>query len=160
MPDPVTALRAVTSPDDPVPHCEIRRILLATDLSTASSGATDQAFELAHSLGASLLLVSVIDLAGGSRVGQRPLRMDERRAARETAARALVLEGRRHGVRVSFLIWSGEPGPSIVDAADSEGADLIIVGSRGRSRVERLVLGSVSDHVVRNAHCPVLIVRP
>lgn len=155
----MTALRAAASPDEPEPHREIRRILLATDLSTASSGATDQAFELARSLGASLLVVSVIDVDGGSRAGQRPLRMDERRAARETAARALVLEGRRQGVHVSFLIWSGEPGPSIVDAADSEGADLIIVGSRGRSRVERFVLGSVSDHVVRHARCPVLIVR-
>jgi nucleotide-binding universal stress UspA family protein len=138
----------------------IRRILLATDLSTASSAATDQAFDLAADLGASLLIVSVIDPDIGVRPGQPVLRMDQRRNARELAAQSLVLEGRRRGVPVSFLVWEGEPGPAILEAAASEGADLIIVGTRGRSRVERFILGSVSDHVVRNASCPVLIVRP
>jgi nucleotide-binding universal stress UspA family protein len=86
--------------------------------------------------------------------------MDQRRALRESAAQALVVRGRDVGVRVSFLVWEGEPGPAIIDAATSERADMIVVGTRGRSRVERMVLGSVSDHVVRNAHCPILIVRP
>jgi nucleotide-binding universal stress UspA family protein len=85
--------------------------------------------------------------------------MDQRRAAREAAAQSLVVEGRRRGIRVSFLVWEGEPGPAIVDAAASEGADLIIVGTHGRGTVGRIVLGSVSDYVVRNAPCPVLIAR-
>ena len=85
--------------------------------------------------------------------------MDQRRAARELAAQALVVKGRRVGVSVAFLVWEGEPGPAIVEAAEAEGADLIVVGTHGRNRVERVVLGSVSDHVVRTAPCPVLIVR-
>ncbi len=145
---------------DPAPGREIQRILLATDLSSASSAATDQAFELAANLGAALLVVSVIDPTVIDLAGQPVLRMDQRRATRENAAQALVLEGRRRGVRVSFLVWEGEPGPAILEAADSEDADLIVVGTRGRNRVERFVLGSVSDHVVRHAHCPVLVVRP
>jgi len=68
-------------------------------------------------------------------------------------------DARRISVSVSFLVWEGEPGPAIVEAAEAEGADLVIVGTRGRNRVERFVLGSVSDHVVRHAPCPVLIVR-
>jgi nucleotide-binding universal stress UspA family protein len=46
-----------------------------------------------------------------------------------------------------------------VEASVAEAADLIVVGTHGRGRVGRLVLGSVSDHVVRHAPCPVLIVR-
>jgi nucleotide-binding universal stress UspA family protein len=138
----------------------ISRILLATDLTATSAGATDQAFELAKQLGADLLAVSVIDPGViGGRPGEPILRMDQRRAEREVAAQALVLRGRREQTAVSFLVWEGEPGPSIVDAAASEQVDLIVVGTHGRNRMERMVLGSVSDHVTRNAPCPVLVVR-
>ena len=148
-------MAAVTSP----PARAIRRILLATDLTAASAGATDQAFELARDLRANLLVVSVIDVESGARSGQRLPRMDQRRAAREQAAQALVVRGRRQGVSVSFLVWEGEPGPAIVDAAVSEQVDLAIVGTHGRGAVGRLLIGSVSEFVVRNAPCPVLVVR-
>ena len=137
----------------------IRRILLATDLSRASEAASAQALELAYGLGAELLIVSVIDAAAGPPGDLRVLRPDQRRTAREAAAQALVVRGRTLGVRATFLVWSGEPGPSIVDAAGSEQPDLVIVGSHGRGLVGRFVLGSVSDHVVRHAPCPVLVVR-
>jgi nucleotide-binding universal stress UspA family protein len=142
----------------PQPLRSIRRILLATDLSSASAGATDQALELSRALHADLLVVSVIDASSPLSSGPLP-RMDQRRAARELAAQAIVVKGRRIGVSVTFLVWEGEPGPAIVEAAESEAVDMIVVGTHGRNRVERFVLGSVSDHVVRTAPCPVLIVR-
>ena len=136
------------------------KLLLATDLSPASAAATEQAFELAARLSVPLLIVSVIDpgqlrLSGG-RFGQR---VDQVRTEREKVAQDLVERGRRVGVTVSFLIWEGDPGESIVEAAVAERADLIVVGSHGRSGVERFLIGSVSDHVVRHAPCPVLVVR-
>jgi nucleotide-binding universal stress UspA family protein len=139
---------------------KVGKLLLATDLSPASSAATEQAFELAAQLGAPLLVVSVIDpgqlrLPGG-RFGQR---VDQVRAQRELVAQDLVERGRRIGVMVTFLIWEGDPGESIVEAARAERADLIVVGSHGRSGVGRALIGSVSDHVVRHAPCPVLVVR-
>jgi nucleotide-binding universal stress UspA family protein len=137
----------------------ISRILLATDLSPASQGAADEAIQLARDLGAELLLVSVIDGARGAPHERQGERMDQWRASRELAAQALVIRGRRANVKTSFLVWEGDPGPSIVEAAGAEHVDLVVVGTRGRSRVERAVLGSVSDHVVRNAPCPVLVVR-
>ena len=138
----------------------ITKVLLATDLSDASERATDEALDLATRLGASLLAVSVIDpgqlrLPGGH-FGQR---VDQVRTLRETAAQRLVERGRRLGIRVDFLIWEGEPGESIVAAAEAEDVDLIVVGSHGRSTVGRFLIGSVSDEVVRNAPCPVLVVR-
>jgi nucleotide-binding universal stress UspA family protein len=137
----------------------IRRILLATDLSSASEGAAIQGIELAHDLGADLVVVSVIDAAAKSVAGFAGLRMDRIRATRETAAQAIAAQGRRNGVKVSFLVWEGEPGQAIVEAAASEQVDLVIVGSHGRGAVGRFILGSVSDFVVRHAPCPVLVVR-
>jgi nucleotide-binding universal stress UspA family protein len=146
---------------EPQPRSDlsIRRIILATDLSPTSSGATEQALQLARDLRAELLVVSVIDPESALSSGAAVARMDQRRAAREVAAQSIVVRGRLSGVQVRFLVWEGEPGPAIVEAAGSEAADLIVVGSHGRTRVGRMVLGSVSDHVVRHAPCPVLIVR-
>jgi nucleotide-binding universal stress UspA family protein len=135
-------------------------LLLATDLSTASAAATAAAFDLAGRLGSSLLIVSVIDpgqlrLPGG-RFGSR---VDQIRAQQEAAAQELVGRGRRLGVSVAFLIWEGDPGESIIEAATAERVEMIVVGSHGRGGVGRALIGSVSDHVVRHASCPVLVVR-
>jgi nucleotide-binding universal stress UspA family protein len=145
----------------PAPHAAraARRILLATDLSPASDGATKQAIELARDLGATLLIVSVIDPAVRGAAGGHLSRMDQRRQAREAAAQGVVVQGRSAGVGVSFLVWEGEPGPSIVDAASSEQVDIVVVGSHGRGAVGRALVGSVSEYVVRHAACPVLVVR-
>lgn len=142
----------------PVP---IRTILLATDLGPASSAAAERAVELAARLRADLLVVSVID-PGGLRLagGRAGARMDQVRAERECAARTLVALSRGERVSARFLVWEGEPGESIVDAAASEGADLIVVGTHGRRGVGRFVIGSVSEFVVRHATVPVLVVRP
>lgn len=142
----------------PSPH--ERRILLATDLSPASEEAGLQALDFARDLRAELVVVSVIDARSlrlpGGHFGKR---VDQVRTAREVAAQELVSRGRAAGVRVTFLIWEGDPGESIVEAAASEGVSMVVVGSHGRGTVGRFLLGSVSDHVVHNAHCPVLVVR-
>lgn len=139
----------------------LRKLLLATDLSEASAAATDEAFELASRLGASLLAVSVIDPGALQLPGGRfRARVDQVRERREQEARLLVERGRQLGVEVSVLVWTGDPGDQIVAAAEAEDVDLVLVGSHGRGTVGRLFLGSVSEHVVRNAPCPVLVVRP
>ena len=140
---------------------DIRRVLLGTDLSRTSELATDRAFDLAQRHGADLLVVSVIDPDDlGKHAGRAGGRWDEVRDRRHTAAQELVGRGRTMGINVSFLVWTGDPGESIVSAAEAEGADLVVVGTHGRGTIGRLLLGSVSDHVVRNAPCPVLVVRP
>jgi nucleotide-binding universal stress UspA family protein len=161
----MTAEAFGTSPPGARPR--FSKLLLATDLSEASAGATDQAFELAERLGASLLVVSVIDPGALRRAPAPrtasltgPLRMDQVRERREHVAQALVERGRQAGVEVSFLVWDGDPGDTIVEAATAEQVDMVLVGSHGRGAVGRFFLGSVSEHVVRNAPCPVLVVRP
>jgi nucleotide-binding universal stress UspA family protein len=146
-------------PDSAARLPDIRRVLLGTDLGPASALATDRALDLACRHDAELLIVSVIDPGelGGS--GAVDGRWDQVRDRRHGDAQDLVQRGRAIGVPVSFLVWTGSPGECIVSAAQSEDADLVVVGSHGRGAVARLLLGSVSEHVVRHAPCPVLVVR-
>lgn len=144
----------------PLPS-DIRRVLLGTDLGHTSELATDRAFDLALRHGADLLVVSVIDPDELSkRHGRASTRWDQVRDGRHHAAQELVARGKAIRVTVSFLVWTGDPGESIVSAAEAESVDLVVVGTHGRGAIGRLLLGSVSEHVVRHAPCPVLVVRP
>ena len=126
----------------------IETVLLATDASQASTAAEDHAVELAARLGARLLVLSV--------VSGTPTVRDERQLAVES----IVQRARAAGADAQGMTWDGVAGESIVDAAEAESADLIVVGTHERGAVGRLFLGSVSDHVVRHARCPVMVVRP
>jgi nucleotide-binding universal stress UspA family protein len=141
----------------------IRTVLLATDLSVVSQGAKDEAIELARSLSARLLVLNVIDpragLGRGMLPGARTTRLDQLRADRERQMVSIVDDARQDGVAATFLVWTGEPGQSIVAAAQAEGADLVVVGTRALDRAGRFLLGSVSDYVVNHSTCPVLIAR-
>jgi nucleotide-binding universal stress UspA family protein len=144
----------------PAERVGIRTILLATDLSSASANAEELAFELATRLGGALLLVSVIDPRGlWLPTGGYRQRMDQARDARQVAAQGIVDRARREGVPVRTLIWEGDPGEAIVEAAIAEGVDLIVVGSHQRRGVDRLVMGSVSEQVVRTSPVPVVVAR-
>jgi nucleotide-binding universal stress UspA family protein len=143
--------------DRPADSATIRRVLLATDLSDASALATDRALEIAEALRAGLLVVSVIDPGGRRAPGA--VRVDQERSVREERVAELVARARRRRIPTEYMIWTGDPGDSIVEAAAAEGADLIAIGSHGRSGLGRAILGSVSDHVVRHARCPVMVVR-
>ena len=156
----MNVMDSMHAPSRVSPSRTIRTILLASDLSPASSAAESLAFELASNLGSSVLLVSVIDPRGLSLPGGGyRQRVDQARAARELAAQAIVERGRREGVPIRCLIWEGDPGESIVEAAEAEGVDLIVVGSHGRRGIDRFFMGSVSERVVRTAPVPVLVAR-
>ena len=138
----------------------VRKVLLATDLSPTSVPATNEAFVIAGRLQAELLIVSVIDTASLRLPGGRFLaRVDQVRERRQAAAQELVRRGRREGIPVTFLVWEGEPGESILEAAKAEQVDMIVLGSHGRGPLGRLLLGSVSQHVVRQAPVAVVVVR-
>jgi nucleotide-binding universal stress UspA family protein len=144
-------------------RARIRTILLATDLSPISDPAAIEAIDLCGALGARLLVVNVIDARQSFGKQLRPVarasRLDQIRADRERSLLDVVGKARAVGIDASFLVWTGEPGQSIVSAAEAEGADLIVVGTRALDRAGRFLLGSVSDYVVNHSPCPVLIAR-
>ena len=126
----------------------IETIVLATDVSRASEAAEEQAIELAARLGCRLLVISAV--SGSPQV----------RSGRLLAVERVVQRARAAGATAAGLTWDGVAGEAIVEAAAAEHADLIVVGTHERGAVGRLFLGSVSDHVVRHARCPVMVVRP
>jgi len=137
----------------------IHRLLLATDLSPASEAATARAISLAVEHEASLIVISVVDprrlrLPGGSFFR----RVDQERAEVEAGAQRVVARARAAGARATFLVWEGDPAESIIAAAEAETADVIVIGSHGRGRIGRLVLGSTSARVSEEAGCQVVVV--
>jgi nucleotide-binding universal stress UspA family protein len=138
-----------------------RLVLVATDTSATSAGAERAGVDLAARIGAKLILLSVID---PSRLrmpgGLFHTRVDQVRAARESALARVVEDARLHRVSAQFLIWEGDPGAVTIDAAEAEGADVIVVGSHDRGPVGRLLLGSVSSYVVDHSRRPVVVIRP
>ena len=62
-------------------------------------------------------------------------------------------------IEAAVVEWHGDPATAILDEADKEGADLIVMGTRGISTAERWLVGSVSTKVLHHAHCSVLVAR-
>ena len=138
------------------------RILLATDGSRDAELATRAAVDLSNGAGADLCVVHAWQpLPHFAYPGLVPERYDP---PFEEGARKLLYEqtdriGRVGGTVAQSQLARGRPAEAIVDLGEEIDADLIVVGSRGLGPLRRLVMGSVSDAVVRHAHHPVLVVR-
>jgi nucleotide-binding universal stress UspA family protein len=144
---------------------QFRRILHASDFSPASRPAFRRAVDLARANPAALTIVHVystyIPLMGEGYVsGQAYDKMfaDIRADAQRQLGR-LVAKARKSGARAKGLLLEGIPHERIVRAARSTRADLIVLGTHGRTGLGRVFLGSVAGRVVTLAPCPVLTVR-
>ena len=85
---------------------------------------------------------------------------DEQRTYHQELVSGAERELRECGFLTSARVLIGDPREALIEAARQEKADLIVVGSHGRSGVAKLVMGSVASHVVTHAGCNVLVVRP
>ena len=143
----------------------IRRILCATDLSPASEPAWDEARLLAGLLGAELVVLHVVPPMPIPLEGYFPpqtyqeLVEGEQREA-QASLDALLARVTEPRLKAQGRVVEGSAAQRILDVAREEGSDLIVVGTRGRTGVERILLGSVADRVVRAASRPVVTVRP
>lgn len=135
-----------------------RRVLLAVDQRTAAKGSVDEAIRLAGVEHAELIVLSVLEPSNLRLPGGLTRRVDQERDRLETGARAIVRRAREAGISATYLIWEGDPAETILEASYAEGADVIVLGSRPRTDLRRLILGSVSDHVTRVASCQVIVV--
>jgi nucleotide-binding universal stress UspA family protein len=142
------------------PH--LARIAVGYDVAAPSQDALEAGVALASQAGAELRVVAVADtaaaLAGGASLAMSypaivKARLD---AAEEDVAQALA--GLGEGISASSEVRDGMAAEKLLEITHS--VDLLVLGSRGRSPVRRLVLGSVCDAVVRAAACPVLVIPP
>ena len=145
---------------------ELKRILLATDLSPASEPALRCAAALAIRMDAGLVLLHVVsekELDGLAKAHQprHPVDLiysELQEAVREQYRRAVPDEVRRF-LHAEVLVVPGVPSEEIIRIAAAEGTDLIITGTHGRTGLRRILMGSVAEGVLRGAPCPVLTVR-
>lgn len=142
-----------------------RRIFYATDLSSASKRAFNMALKIAKQNKSGLLLFHALNISPYIFSGQpgdaalyARVEADARKQAQSTLSR-LGTAAKKRGVKCRLLIGEGSPADRIVRSAKSNKCDLIVVGTRGRTGVSKVFLGSVAARVAATAACPVLIVR-
>ncbi|MEX0880395.1 MAG: universal stress protein [Thermoanaerobaculia bacterium] len=143
----------------------IRNILVATDFSSASRPAFRRAVEMAAASRATLwighVMPSVPASAGGDLLPRMYREMDLFiRDDAEKRLRALTKAACRRGARARPLLLRGVPHEAIGRAARAHRADLVVLGTHGRTGVARFLIGSVAARVLATAPCPVLTVRP
>ena len=143
---------------------DIKQIVVGVDGSDSSRAALQWAYEEAAHHGASLTAVSTwhpptLPMSAG--YGSMPpegFETQPERDAREMLERLTAdLEPRTPEVDVRISISKGSPAKVLIDM--SQGADLMVVGSRGHGGFAGMLLGSVSNHVVAHAACPVVVLR-
>ena len=141
-----------------------KNILFSTVLSENSEAARKLAIEYAQSFGARLTIVHVIDtgsLEAYAWADEGSLSLVIPSTQELANARLDALRDECGGLLpdVRSMCRIGSPAREIVACAREEGADLIVVGTHGRTGVTELVMGSIARSVLRNSHLPVLIVR-
>ena len=144
----------------------LSRILVPTDFSVSSDAALEYGKLLAEEFGASLHLLHVIEEpstagAWGSEayLAELPRMREAAQQAAEARLDRSFTTTERERLRVTTEIADGRPARTIVDVGRRRGTDLIVMGTHGRSGIAHLLLGSVTEKVLRTASCPVLAVR-
>jgi nucleotide-binding universal stress UspA family protein len=141
----------------------MKNILVAIDFSEVSERLLEQAFRLAEAFGAALRIVHVAapDPAFVSfEAGPQSVR-DKRAEELRKEHRALQYMGERareRGIEAKTLLLQGPTVESLLDQADKVRADLILAGCHGHGKLYKTLVGSVSEGILRNPPCPVLLV--
>lgn len=138
------------------------KIICAVDFQDGSRSALEHAADLARRFDAELTLVHVWKgpRGGGSRAAATLGAEEEQTAELGRKLDTWKREAERIvGRQVGTAIASGSPPAEVARLAADEKADLVVVGTRGRTGIERAVLGSVAEGIVRHAPCAVLVAR-
>lgn len=143
----------------------LRRILATTDFSACAATAVERAAYLAKTSGATLSLLHVVNQSRVTELARMLHEgLDDARAQAEATALCelqahVELLARQYGVRAEAVRVTGSIAPAIVECADSDDADLLVIGARGDNPVRDFLLGSNAERVLRKTMRAVLIVR-
>lgn len=143
------------------------RILIATDGSRYSNMAVDYGVTMAKKLGYDIIGLYVINMKSleiyalehHDNISGYEAENERLKKEGETALGHMSSRCAEQGVKVSTSIARGYPAEDILKLAESEKVDMIIVGNLGKTNLEYMFMGSVSETVVKRAPCPVLVVR-
>lgn len=139
---------------------EYKLILNPTDGSTISELATRHAIYVAKLTGAEVLILHVVETGFGWYTGALYQQLiDELREFGEKVLERAIEIAAEQEVEARSMMVDGHSGTAIVRLAERERADVIVMGALGRTMVEEALVGSISQYVVRHAHCPVLVVK-
>jgi nucleotide-binding universal stress UspA family protein len=144
---------------------ELRRILVATDGSRYGEAAVVEAIGIAKRCGAGLTVVSVVPSEASSPFDivhsemQRGLISEKEQKAAESTIRNVKDIADKEGLSIEGFILEGRPYEAIINEANEKKADLIVLGSHGRTGLEKLLMGSVTERVIGLSPCAVLVVK-
>jgi universal stress protein A len=145
----------------PCGQCRARRILVAVDFSPPAARAVETALSLAEDLPAEVAVVHVVDVSPVSISGTErltPATLEKLKREGEALCRGVVDKARI--AKVDHFVRCGNPAGEILAVARFWNADLIVIGSHGRTTAGKFFLGSTVETVVRESDCPVMAVGP
>ncbi|MGB4590083.1 MAG: universal stress protein [Clostridiaceae bacterium] len=133
------------------------KLLIPIDGSQASLNAFEKAVEIAKNYHFSMKILSVVNVRAVS--DDRAELVDIMIKDVTDKMEELVNKTDLTGVDVETEVIYGEAYTTILDVAEKDNVDLIVIGNRGQSRIERFFLGSVANRVISEAKCPVLVIH-
>jgi nucleotide-binding universal stress UspA family protein len=138
----------------------VPKILLATDLSPWAQDAEAYACSIALSWGATLIVMSVLEFPPGMNPDYAVNRLYLDELMKEATTRLVDLKARAGGLGLSVQsrIATGIPSEEVLAVTRAEDAELVVVGTRGKTGLEHILLGSTAERIIRMAPCPVLAV--
>ena len=147
----------------------IKNILIAIDGSVLSNKAIDYGLDLAEKFGASITILNVfqpvllrgmIDQSvftpGSDAAINKDLLQFHDKLVTSTVEKAKM---QKPNLSIAGMLKQGDPAQQILDTAKTEGFDTIVMGARGESGIQGLLMGSISDKVSKHAHCTVIVVK-
>lgn len=141
---------------------EFRRVVVAVDGSATSIRAARTAVRLADHMGVPLVMLHVFPLMSNDIAGALGMSASEIEEVRDRSARRTFEEVRSEisdrEIEIHEVARVGDPAAEILDYLDNDVETLMVMGRRGQSKVGSLLLGSVSDKVLRHTHTPVTVV--
>lgn len=140
-------------------HSQFKTILIGYDGSAQAEKATETALELARSVDAKVLLFAVARPPEPATMVEVDAMLDDAREHFEEQFKKIVGRAKGLDVELQTDIAVGHPVEQIVHRAETDHVDLIVLGRRGKSRWEKMLVGSTAEKVLRYAHCPVMVVR-
>jgi nucleotide-binding universal stress UspA family protein len=141
-----------------------KKIILPTDGSKQANKAAKHAMWIANYSNAEIIILNVIETSTFSTLHHRKLKKEMKQMLKGEGNKAIediekIYEKEEYNIKITSLIEEGSPAEKILDLSEKEDVDLIVMGTSGKHNIDRFLIGSVAEKVVRSSKIPVLVVH-